>query len=80
MGLERVRPLSGYRVPAPVRGLLHHLGEYQQLAANAAWSGSRKQAIQALASNPLVPTLPLAQSVYDALSYAHRAHLPESLW
>jgi len=80
VGLEGVRPLSGYRVPAAVRGLLHHLGEYQQLAANAAWSGSRKQAIQALASNPLVPTLPLAQTVYDALSHAHRAHLPERLW
>jgi len=75
-----VRPLGGFRVPKPVRGLLHALGEYQQLTAHAAWSGSRGDALRALVSNPLVPTLPLARSLYDAMSTAHRAHLPERLW
>lgn len=77
---QGVRPLSGYRVPPPVRGLLSALGEYQQLAADAAWSGSRKEAIQALTSNPLVRTLPLAQTLYDELARAHRQSLPERLW
>jgi 6-phospho-beta-glucosidase len=77
---QGVRPIAGYRVPPPVRGLLGALGEYQQLAADAAWCGSRHQAVQALVSNPLVRTLPLAQTLYDELAAAHRAHLPERLW
>ncbi|ULH17133.1 glycoside hydrolase (plasmid) [Deinococcus sp. KNUC1210] len=77
---QGVRPISGYRVPSAVRGLVGALGEYQQLAADAAWNGSRQQAIQALTSNPLVRTLPLAQTLYDELSLAHRSYLPERLW
>ncbi len=77
---QGARPLGGYRVPQAVRGLVLALGEYQQLAADAAWDGGRKQAIQALASNPLIPTLPLAETLYDELARAHRAHLPERLW
>ncbi len=76
---QGVRPLGGFRIPKPVRGLLHALGEYQQLAADAAWSGSRADAVRALSSNPLVPTLPLAQTLYGAMSHAHRAYLPERL-
>ncbi|WP_291430477.1 glycoside hydrolase [Deinococcus sp.] len=77
---QGVRPIAGYRVPPPVLGLLSALGEYQQLAANAAWDGSRQQAIQALTANPLVRTLPLAQTLYGDLSQAQRSHLPERLW
>ena len=77
---QGVRPVSGYRVPPPVRGLLSALGEYQQLTADAAWDGSRQQAVQALTSNPLVRSLTLAQTLYDELAVAHRAHLPERLW
>ncbi|WP_407571689.1 glycoside hydrolase [Deinococcus altitudinis] len=77
---QGVRPISGYRVPAPVRGLLGALGEYQQLTADAAWNGGRQQALQALVSNPLVRSLPLAQTLYDELAAAHREHLPERLW
>lgn len=75
-----VRPLAGYRVPGAVRGLLGALAEYQQLAADAAWDGGRRQAIQALCANPLVRELPLARTLYDELAHAHRAHLPERLW
>ncbi|MEF2277224.1 glycoside hydrolase [Deinococcus sp. YIM 134068] len=74
------RPLSGFRVPPPVRGLLDALGEYQQLAADAGWHGTRQDALRALVSNPLVRTLPLAETLYAELAHAHRAHLPERLW
>ena len=77
---QGVRPLSGYRVPPPVRGLLSALGEYQQLAADAAWDGTRQQAIQALTANPLVRSLDLARTLYGELAAAQRAHLPERLW
>ena len=77
---QGVRPISGYRVPPPVRGLLSALGEYQQLTADAAWDGTRQQAIQALTANPLVRSLDLARTLYGELAAAQRAHLPERLW
>ena len=80
VGRQGVRPLPGHRIPPPVRGLLSALGEYQQLTADAAWDGSRGQAVQALTSNPLVRSLPLAQSLYSEMAAAYRAHLPERLW
>jgi 6-phospho-beta-glucosidase len=62
-----------------VRGLIEMLGEYQALTAEAAWSGTRRDGIAALASNPLVLSLTTAESLYDEMAAAHRAHLPARL-
>src|ERR671936_2103081 len=56
-------------LPRHVRGLVEMLGEYQALAAEAAWSGSRGDAVRALCANPLVLNLDLAERVYDALAH-----------
>jgi 6-phospho-beta-glucosidase len=72
-------PLSQPPLPRAVAGLVEMLGEYQALAAEAAWSGRRADGIRALASNPLVFNLPKATAVYDELAAAHRAYLPERL-
>jgi 6-phospho-beta-glucosidase len=66
-------------LPRPVRGLVEMLAEYQALTAEAAWRGTRRDAIRALASNPLVPTLPKAEAIYDEMAAAHRRYLPERL-
>jgi 6-phospho-beta-glucosidase len=55
------------------------LGEYQALAAEAAWTGGRKEAIRALASNPLVMSLSKAETLFDEMAHAHRAYLPKRL-
>ena len=75
-GIELIpaRPL-----PRHVAGLVESLGEYQALAAETAWNGTRLDGIRALAANPLVRQLELAERVYDALATAHRSHLPERL-
>ena len=62
-----------------VRGLIEMLGEYQALTAEAAWTGGRREAVAALASNPLVVSLSLAERLYDEMAAAHRAHLPDRL-
>ncbi|PNY79496.1 glycoside hydrolase [Deinococcus koreensis] len=80
VSLSGVRPIAGHRLPPPVRGLVGALGEYQQLAANAAWEGTRQEAVQALLSNPLVRSLEQAQGLYAELAHAHRDWLPERLW
>lgn len=74
-----VQPLAQGHMPRHLVGLLKMLGEYQALAAEAAWSGTRREAIQALASHPLVFSLSLAETLYDELAAAHRQYLPERL-
>lgn len=74
-----VQPIAQGHMPRQVVGLLKMLGEYQALAAEAAWSGTRHEAIQALASHPLVFSLRLAEEIYAEMAAAHREYLPERL-
>ena len=74
-----VVPLVQEHMPRQVVGLVKMLGEYQALAAEAAWSGSRTDGIRALASHPLVFSLPEAEAIYDEMAAAHRQYLPERL-
>jgi 6-phospho-beta-glucosidase len=74
-----VRPIAQGHMPRQVVGLVKMLGEYQALAAEAAWSGTRKDAIRALASHPLVFSLATAEALYDEMAAAQRQWLPERL-
>lgn len=74
-----IEPLPQPPLPRHVAGLVEMLGEYQGLAAEAAWSGTRLDAVRALAANPLVLSLEKAERVYDAMAAAHRAYLPDRL-
>jgi 6-phospho-beta-glucosidase len=74
-----VQPIAQGYMPRQVIGLVKMLGEYQALAAEAAWKGMRRDAIRALSSHPLVFSLPLAESIYDEMAAAHRPYLPERL-
>lgn len=76
---QGVTPLAMGRLPAQVAGLVKMLGEYQARTAEAAWCGTRREAIQALAGNPLVLSLPKAEAIYDEMAAAHRAYLPDRL-
>lgn len=71
--------LADGRLPPQTRGLVKALAEYQYLAAEAAWHGRRIDAIRALVSNPLVPSLEQAEALYDEMAAAHKAYLPERL-
>jgi 6-phospho-beta-glucosidase len=74
-----IAPLALGPLPRPAAGLVKALGEYQALAAAAAWNGTRRDAIQALMANPLCTSLPATEAMYDELAAAHRAFLPERL-
>jgi 6-phospho-beta-glucosidase len=74
-----IRPLSMPGLPAHLRGLVEALGEYQQAAADAAWSGDARVAVRALAAHPLVRSIDLAERLYAEMAAAHRAHLPDRL-
>lgn len=72
-------PLPQQPLPHAVRGITQQLAEYQRLAAVAAWDGDRADAVRALAAHPFVPTLPVAEELYDDLAHANREFLPERL-
>ena len=74
-----ITPLVQGHMPRQVVGLVKILGEYQALAAEAAWSGTRIDGIRALATNPLVLSLSKATALYDEMAAAHREYLPERL-
>lgn len=74
-----IKPLTCGSIPKQVAGLTQMLAEYQSLTATAAWEGTRREAIQALTSNPLVLSLSKAEAIYDEMARAHRQLLPERL-
>ena len=74
-----IEPLRTAPLPRHLRGLVMMLGEYQALAAEAAWSGSATDAVRALAANPLVMQIDLAERLYAELAAAHRDLLPARL-
>lgn len=77
--LERAgaTPLVQEPLPSEVMGLLRMLAEYQWLAAHAIWQGDRKALEHALAANPLVLSLPLAQTLLDEIIPLQQAYLPD---
>ncbi|PVA05359.1 glycoside hydrolase [Thalassorhabdomicrobium marinisediminis] len=79
VGRRGARPIASGPVPANVQGLVAALASYQLLTAEAAWHGSREMAVQALAANPLVPSLPVAEALYAEMAQAQSAHLPARL-
>jgi len=70
--LERIgaTPLVQPRLPHAVVGLLKMLAEYQWLAAESIWQEDAAAQVRALAANPLVLSLPLAQRLLDAIPRA----------
>jgi 6-phospho-beta-glucosidase len=71
---EQQKPL-----PHSVLGITHQLAEYQMLAAKAGWDGTRDDAVRAMVAHPLVPSLTVAESLYDEMAVAQAAWLPERL-
>ena len=76
---EGVHPLPMPAAAEPPAGAGRDAGRYQQAAADAAWSGDARDAVQALSSHPLVRSIDLAERLYAEMAEAHRAQLPERL-
>lgn len=68
--------LSPQHVPEHVKGLMHAVKVYEKLTIDAAVTGDRGIALQALVHHPLVPSVDVAKKVLDDLLEAHKAYLP----
>ena len=66
-------------LPHSVLGITQQLAEYQILAAEAGWNGTRRDAIRAMVAHPLVPSLTVAEALYDEMAAAQARWLPERL-
>ncbi|WP_067483236.1 family 4 glycosyl hydrolase [Actinomadura hibisca] len=70
-------PLTMDALPRPVRGLTQAIHEYERLAADAAVTGDRPTALQALMAHPFVRSKHTAEKILDEGLAAHREHLPQ---
>ena len=70
-------PLTQNNRPSEVVGLLHMLAEYQWVAADAIWNGTRQDLTRALATNPLILSLSLADDLLNTIIPLQKAYLPE---
>jgi 6-phospho-beta-glucosidase len=66
-------------LPHSVLGITQQLAEYQILAAKAGLDGDRDDAVRAMAAHPLVPSLTVAEALYDEMATAQARWLPERL-
>jgi alpha-galactosidase len=63
-------------LPGPVAAMVQHEVEIQKLAVEAAMTGSRSLALQALLIDPVVHSAKAAEAFLDEMLVAHRRHLP----
>lgn len=64
-------------VPPAVKGLIHAVKTYEQLAIEAAVSGSRDLALTALAHHPLVPSVNDAEAMLNEMLERNKRYLPQ---
>jgi 6-phospho-beta-glucosidase len=77
VGADGPEPLPMGPLPRQVRGLTMAIHEYEWLAAEAAATGDRRRALQALLAHPFVKRKAVAEAILEEGLAAHRAHLPQ---
>jgi galacturan 1,4-alpha-galacturonidase len=71
------QPLTVGALPLGVLSTVQQHVTNQEMIAQAALSGDRRLALQAMAHDPLVPSLPIARELLDDLLEAHAEYLPQ---
>jgi alpha-galactosidase/6-phospho-beta-glucosidase family protein len=71
------QPLTVGTVPPGVLSTLQPHVVNQEMIAQAALTGDRALALQAMVNDPLVPNLQIARALVDELVEAHAAYLPQ---
>jgi 6-phospho-beta-glucosidase len=69
-------PVAVTNIPPAAPGLIHAVKTYERLAIDAAVTGDRGLALQALAVNPLVPSVNVAEKMLNEMLEANKAYLP----
>lgn len=69
-------PIPLHTIPEQVKGLLHAVKTYESLTIEAAITGDRGIALQALVHHPLVPSVTVAKALLEEMLEANKAYLP----
>jgi len=69
-------PVAVTNVPPAVPGLIHAVKTYERLAIDAAVTGNRELALQALVCNPLVTSANVADAMLNEMLEANKEYLP----
>ncbi|QEC50438.1 6-phospho-beta-glucosidase [Baekduia soli] len=70
-GSTGIVPTAVGDVPGHARGLITTIKDVERTTIEAAVSGSRELAVQAIALHPLVPSVTVARRIFDAYSAQH---------
>ncbi|EGU32482.1 6-phospho-beta-glucosidase [Vibrio ichthyoenteri ATCC 700023] len=71
------KPIAIGDMSPNVKGLLHQVKAYEQLAIEAAVYGDYDKALMALANNPLVPDIKRAKAILDDILRENAEYLPQ---
>jgi 6-phospho-beta-glucosidase len=77
VGTAGAAPLMVGRLPVAIRGLIQSVKAYEELTVEAAVTGDRRSALQALLNHPLVPSYGVARGLLGAILEANRDYLPQ---
>lgn len=69
-------PIPPRNVPEQIKGLLHAVKTYESLTIEAAITGDRGIALQALVHHPLVPSVSVAKTLLEEMLEANKEYLP----
>jgi len=69
-------PLPVTKVPEQAKGLIAAVKTYERLTIQAAVTGDRQIALQAMASHPLVPSVKVAKAMLDEMLEKNKPYLP----
>ncbi|SDJ97845.1 6-phospho-beta-glucosidase [Sediminibacillus albus] len=74
---HQVTPLQVGSVPPQIRGLLQVVQAYEELTVEAAVTGNKGTALQALTLHPLIPSSERAQVILDEMLEVNKRYLPQ---
>jgi len=77
MGPSGTRGIHVGDVPKGVAATLQHRIMQQELTVDAALTGDRNLALQALLADPMIPSIEVAENLLDDLLKAHADYLPQ---
>ncbi len=77
MGPDGPHPQSSGSMPRKIEGLVLSIKEYERLTVEAAVTGNRERAVEALIAYPLVPSYRVAKQLVDEYLKELSPWLPE---
>ena len=72
-----VSPICAGPLPTAIHSLLMRHVDNQELTVEAAVTGNRQLAMQALFNDPLIRDVDAAHAIFNDLLAAHKPHLPQ---